>query len=103
MPQSDQRRPGGTLLQVRYRMEVRLTAADVGRRVVVRWRRPASAGAGDEVADVLGILEAADGTSFHVRKESGDLVTIPLDRALAGKTVPPKPVRSSRRQAPPQR
>ena len=82
-------------------MEVRLTAADVGRRVVVRWRRPA--GAGDEVADVLGILEVADGASFQVRKESGDLVIIPLDRALAGKTVPPKPVRSSLRQAPPQR
>jgi hypothetical protein len=84
-------------------MEVRLTAADIGRRVVVRWRRPVSAGAGDEIVDVLGILEAADGTSFQVRKESGDLVTIPLDRALAGKTVPPKPVRSSPPQAPPQR
>ena len=77
--------------------EVRLTAADVGHWVVVRWRRPAAAGTGDEVADVLGILEAADGTSFHVRRESGELVVIPLDQ-LAGKTVPPKPVRSSRRQ-----
>jgi hypothetical protein len=88
---------------VRYRMEVRLTADDVGRRVVVRWRRPAATGAGDQVADVLGILEAADGTSFRVRKESGDLVVVPLDRALAAKTVPLKPVRSSRHQAPPQR
>jgi hypothetical protein len=96
-----------------YRMEVRLSAADVGSRVVVRWRRPASAGAGpagggpacggDEVADVLGILEAADGASFQVRRDSGDLVTIPLDRALAGKPVPPKPVRSSPRQAPGER
>jgi hypothetical protein len=106
-----------------YRMEVRLSAADVGSRVVVRWRRPASAGAGsatggsatggsagggsagggDEIADVLGILEAADGASFQVRRDSGDLVTIPLDRALAGKPVPPKPVRSSPRQAPPER
>jgi hypothetical protein len=88
---------------MRYRMEVRLTAADVGRRVVVRWRRPAASGDGDEVADVLGILEAADGTSFHVRRESGELVIIPLDRALAGKTVPPKPVRSTSPQAPPER
>jgi hypothetical protein len=85
---------------VYYRMEVRLTAADVGHRVVVRWRRPTATGTGDEIADVLGILEAADGTSFGVRKESGELVTIPLDRALAGKTVPPKPVRSTPRQAP---
>ena len=97
---------------MRYRMEVRLTAADVGRRVVVRWRRPAVTDAGpvaaagsvsDEVADVLGILEAADGTSLQVRRESGELVSVPLDRALAAKTVPPKPVRSSPRQAPPQR
>jgi hypothetical protein len=106
-------------------MEVRLTAADVGSRVVIRWRRPSSAGNGagvgggsavggsggggageggglgagdpgaaggpnDEIADVLGILEAADDASFSVRKASGDLVTIPRQRALAGKTVPPQ-------------
>ena len=35
------------------------------------------------------ILEAADDASFSVRKASGDLVTIPRERALAGKTVPP--------------
>jgi len=88
---------------VYHRMEVRLTAADVGHRVVVRWRRPAATGTGDEIADAVGILEAADDESFRVRKESGELVTIPLDRALAGKTVPPKPVRSRPRQAPPPR
>jgi hypothetical protein len=76
----------------RYRLEVRLTAADVGRRVVIRWRRPA--GENDaETADVLGILEAADAASFLVRKASGELITIPRDRALAGKTVPPAPRR----------
>lgn len=71
-------------------MEVRIGPADVGRRVVVRWRRPA-AGGGDELADVLGILEAADGQAFTVRKASGDLITIPHERALAGKTIPPPP------------
>jgi hypothetical protein len=75
---------------VRFRLEVRLTAADVGNRVVIRWRRPA-AGGGDEIADVLGTLEAADEDSFQVRKASGELVSIPVDRALAGKTVPRKP------------
>jgi hypothetical protein len=75
---------------VRFRLEVRLTAADVGNRVVIRWRRPA-AGGGDEIADVLGTLEAADEGSFQVRKASGELLSIPVDRALAGKTVPPKP------------
>lgn len=44
---------------------------------------------GDEVADVLGILEAADAGSFTVRKSSGQLVVIPRDRALAGKVIPP--------------
>lgn len=76
---------------MRYRLEVRLSAADVGSRVVIRWRRPA--GDGDEIADVLGVLAAADAASFTVRKASGELVIIPRDRALAGKTVPAAPRR----------
>jgi hypothetical protein len=60
--------------------------------VVVRWRRP-SAGGGDQIADVLGVLEAADGDTFTVRTASGDSVVIPVGRALAGKTVPPAPPR----------
>jgi hypothetical protein len=78
----------------RYRMEVRLSAGDVGSRVVIRWRRPAEDG--DEIADVLGVLAAADAASFTVRKASGELVTIPSDRALAGKTVPAAPPRRQR-------
>lgn len=76
---------------MRYVLEVRLAAADVGSRVVIRWRRPA--GDSEEIADVLGVLEAADAASFTVRKASGELVTIPRDRALAGKTVPAVPRR----------
>jgi N-acetylglutamate synthase len=79
---------------VRYRLELRLGPSDVGRRVVIRWRRPARDR--DEVADVLGILEAADGSSFRVRTRSGDCVVIPVERALAGKTVPPAPARRGR-------
>ncbi len=89
-------RPAGPAA-VRYRREVRLSIADVGSRVVIRWRRPA--GDGDEVADVLGVLTAADDASFTVRKASGELVAIPHDRVLAGKTVPPRRV-STRRQEP---
>ena len=77
--------------RVRYRLEVRLSATDVGNRVVIRWRRPA--GDGDEIADVLGVLAAAGAASFTVRKASGELVIIPRDRALAGKTVPAAPRR----------
>lgn len=80
---------------MRYRLEVRLTAADVGRRVVIRWRRPGKDD-GDEIADVLGVLEAADGASFTVRRASGDVVVVPAERALAGKTVPAAPGRPSR-------
>ena len=76
----DQRPAGWTA--VRYRLEVRLSDADVGSRVVIRWRRPA--GSGDEVADVLGVLAVADDASFTVRKSTGELVIIPRDRALAG-------------------
>jgi hypothetical protein len=75
---------------MRYRLEVRLTPSDIGKRVVLRWRRPA-AGGGEEVADVLGVLDAADDASFTVRKASGEIVVIPRERALGGKPVPPRP------------
>jgi hypothetical protein len=83
---------------VRYRLEVLLTPADVGRRVVIRWRRP---GPGDteQMTDVLGILEQADAETFAVRTRDGTLVVIPAGRALAGKVVPPPP--ASRRRAGP--
>lgn len=77
---------------MRYRLEVRLGPADVGRRVVIRWRRPAADG-GDEIADVLGVLEAADRDAFTVRTAAGEAVVIPTGRALAGKTVPAPPRR----------
>lgn len=79
--------PGGTW----YRLELRLSTADVGSRVVIHWRRPD--GDGDKVADVLGVLTAADTASFTVCKASGEMVTIPRDRALAGKAVPAAPRR----------
>ena len=75
-----------------YRLEVRLTLADVGQRVVIRWRRPAGGG-GEVVTDVLGILEEADAGSFAVRTRDGKLVVVPAGRALAGKVVPPPPAR----------
>ena len=83
---------------MRYRLEVRLTPADVGQRVVIRWRRP-SPGDGEQIADVLGILEANDPASFAVRTSDGALVVIPAARALAGKVVPPAP-QNRRRAAP---
>jgi len=75
---------------VPYRLEVRLTPADIGQRVVIRWRRPAPGG-GEAVADVLGILEEADTDAFAVRTRDGKVVVVPATLALAGKVVPPPP------------
>jgi N-acetylglutamate synthase len=77
---------------VRYRLEVRLTPADVGQRVVIRWRRP-MAGDGERISDVLGILEEASARFFAVRARDGQLIVVPAGRALAGKVVPPPPAR----------
>ena len=74
---------------MRYRYVVRIGPGDVGQRVVVHWRRPAPGG-GDEVADVVGPLEAADDEQFTVRNRRGELVRIPRERALAAKVVPPR-------------
>ena len=84
---------------MRFRLEVRLTPADIGQRVVIRWRRPGP-GDGDEIADVLGVLEEADADSFVIRTATEDLVLIPAGRALAGKVIPPPPTR--RRSAGPE-
>ena len=74
---------------------VRLTPADVGQRVVIRWRRPAPGG--DEIADVLGVLEEHTRAAYAVRRADGQRVVIPAERALAGKVVPPPPPRRARR------
>jgi N-acetylglutamate synthase len=84
---------------VRYRLEVRLTPADVGQRVVIRWR-PGPEGS-TQMTDVLGILEQADDQSFTVRRtRDGQLVVIPRTRAPAGKVIPPAPPPRRRRQGP---
>jgi hypothetical protein len=77
-----------------YRLNVRLTPADVGKRVMIRWR-PGPADS-KQMTDVLGILEQADAGSFAVRARDGRLVVIPAGRALAGKVVPPPPARRHR-------
>jgi len=75
---------------MRYRLEIRLTPADIGQRVVIRWR-PGPEGS-SQMTDVLGILEQADDQSFTVRRtHDGQLVVIPRSRALAGKVIPPAP------------
>jgi N-acetylglutamate synthase len=85
---------------VRYRLEVRLTPADVGQRVVIRWR-PGPEDS-QQMTDVLGVLEKADDQSFTVRRtRDGQLVVIPRARAHAGKVIPPAPPPRRQRQHPP--
>ena len=50
---------------------------------------PAASGSGeDEVADVVGPLEACDDNGFAVRNRRGELVLIPRERAMAAKVIP---------------
>ena len=66
----------------------RLTPADVGERVTVRYALP-----GGGYSDALGQLESwAEGT-LSVRRRDGSLVQISEESAVAGKTVPPPPPR----------
>jgi len=60
---------------MRYRLVVRLTPADVGKRVVIRWRP--GQGDSEQMTDVLGILEHADAGYFAVRTRDRNLVVIP--------------------------
>jgi hypothetical protein len=86
---------------MRYLLEVRITAADVGKRVTIRWRPPELEGSSRWMTDVLGILEEADDQFFKVRRgRDGQLIVIPRERALAGKVVPPAPPPRRPRKAP---
>jgi len=86
---------------MRYRLVVRVTAADVGQRVTIRWRPPELDGT-QLMTDVLGILEEADDEFFKVRRgRDGQLIVIPCERAVAGKVVPPEPMARRPPKAPP--
>jgi N-acetylglutamate synthase len=79
-------------MRMRYRLEVRVTPADVGQRVTIRWRPAELEGTSKWMTDVLGILEDADDQFFKVRRgRDGQLIVIPRERAVAGKVVPPAP------------
>ncbi|MBA2716348.1 MAG: hypothetical protein H0U51_04730 [Propionibacteriales bacterium] len=64
----------------------------IGQRVVVRRVVTGEVGpsGGPALTDVLGILEAWGDQTLSVRREAGDLVTVPLAEIVAGKGVPPR-------------
>lgn len=80
---------------MRATLVMRLTAADVGRRVSLRRvvggtpRRP-------EFGDVLGELLSFGAEALTVRRRSGEIVEVRLASVVAGKVVPPAPARRPR-------
>lgn len=73
-------------------MEIRITPADVGKRVSVRCAVTAPGGGG-KFTDVVGVLVSwTDGVLLITRK-SGETVRIAESSLVAGKVVPPAPAR----------
>ncbi|MFG2193032.1 GNAT family N-acetyltransferase [Streptomyces sp. NPDC048639] len=74
------------------RFEVRITSADVGKRVSVR--RLTEAGVpGEKFSDTVGVLTSWDGGVLSVTRRSGEIVRIPESALVAGKVVPDAPRR----------
>ncbi len=67
----------------------RLTPADVGRRVVVRYRRPADGG--PTLTDVVGTLETFDDVALTVRDRRGVAVRVAVADVFLAKRVPERP------------
>ncbi|GHF63613.1 GNAT family N-acetyltransferase [Streptomyces griseosporeus] len=74
------------------RLEVRITAADVGKRVSVRrWNDP---GATDgKFTDTVGVLTSWDDGVVVITRKDGTSVRIPESALVAGKVVPAAPAR----------
>ncbi|MFD3414316.1 GNAT family N-acetyltransferase [Streptomyces cyaneofuscatus] len=74
------------------RLEVRITPADVGKRVSVR-RRSERGGAGAEFTDTVGVLTSWDEGVVAITSKSGESVHIVESALVAGKVVPAAPAR----------
>jgi len=74
------------------RLEVRITPADVGKRVSVR-RRSEGGGAGAEFTDTVGVLTSWNGGVLSITRKSGESVRIVESSLVAGKVVPAAPAR----------
>ncbi|KPC79800.1 MULTISPECIES: GNAT family N-acetyltransferase [Streptomyces] len=74
------------------RLEVRLTPADVGKRVSVR-RILGAPGEGAQFTDTVGVLTSWDNGVLSVTTKNGEGVRIAESSLVAGKEVPPAPAR----------
>ncbi|MEU8590978.1 GNAT family N-acetyltransferase [Streptomyces sp. NPDC048664] len=74
------------------RLEVRVTAADVGKRVSVRrWNEHAAKG--EAFTDTIGVLTSWDDGVLMITRRNGQEVRIPEASLVAGKVVPAAPAR----------
>ncbi|WP_416968668.1 GNAT family N-acetyltransferase, partial [Streptomyces sp. 4F14] len=74
------------------RLEVRITAADVGKRVSVR-RISDPAVTEGKFTDTVGVLTSWDDDVVVITRRDGAAVRIPESSLVAGKVVPPAPAR----------
>ncbi|MEV0023484.1 GNAT family N-acetyltransferase [Streptomyces atroolivaceus] len=74
------------------RLEVRMTPADVGKRVSLR-RVTGDPGEGPKFTDTVGVLTSWDDEVLSVTTRSGESVRIAESTLVAGKVVPPAPAR----------
>uniref|UniRef100_A0AAU2V2I0 GNAT family N-acetyltransferase n=1 Tax=Streptomyces sp. NBC_00003 TaxID=2903608 RepID=A0AAU2V2I0_9ACTN len=74
------------------RLEVRITAADTGKRVSVR-RLSSSGTPGSLFTDTVGVLTSWDGGVLSITRKSGETVRIEESTLVAGKVVPAAPAR----------
>lgn len=78
---------------------VRITPADVGRRVSVRSRIPAAPG-DPSTTDTLGHLRSwADGT-LEIERRDGSITRLSEDDLVAGRLIPPPPARRPHQASP---
>ncbi|MFJ8308613.1 MULTISPECIES: GNAT family N-acetyltransferase [unclassified Streptomyces] len=74
------------------RLEVRITAADTGKRVSVR-RLSSSGTPGSLFTDTVGVLTSWDNGVLSITRKSGETVRIEESSLVAGKVVPAAPAR----------
>ncbi|MFF5003562.1 GNAT family N-acetyltransferase [Streptomyces phaeochromogenes] len=75
-----------------FRLEVRVTPADVGKRVSVRRLRE-DPPEGEKFTDTVGVLTSWDDGVLLITRRSGESVRIPESALVAGKVVPAAPAR----------
>ncbi|MFG3030625.1 GNAT family N-acetyltransferase [Streptomyces sp. NPDC048253] len=74
------------------RLEVRITTADVGKRVSVRCLTEAGT-AGGKFTDTVGVLTSWDAGVLVITRKSGESVRVDATSLVAGKVVPAAPAR----------